>query len=156
MKPRVGDFSLSLTVRDGRAALDFYQRAFGAEELSRMALPDAMGGGIAHAEFRIGNQSLYLSEAYPDWNAEPMEDGNVASCLFGINVENCDAAFAKALAAGARPIDRPADQPWGFRTGIVVDPFGYRWNLRQFIEDVTPEELTRRFKAMVGGGNTSA
>ena len=143
-----GGFAISLTVSDGSAALDFYQRALGAVELYRMTLPEEMGGGIAHAEFQVGAQVLYLSEAYPEWEAWAMEPGARASCLLGTNVADCDAAFARAVEAGAVPISEPTDQPWGWRTAIMADPFGYRWNLRQFLEEVSPEEMQRRLKAM--------
>ncbi|BCX47490.1 glyoxalase [Haloferula helveola] len=151
MDPMIGGFSISLTVADGKAALDLYRRALEAEELYRMALPEHMGGGIAHAEFKVGEQILYLSEAYPDWSAEAMDEDQVASCLFGVNVADCDAAFSKAVAEGMKTLSEPADQPWGWRTAIVLDPFGYRWNIRQLIEEISPEELERRFKAMMEG-----
>lgn len=148
----LGGFSISLTVDSGAAALAFYQSAFEAEELYRLALPAEMGGGIAHAEFRIGDQLLYLSEAYPDWSAMPMAGGSMSSSLFGIDVDDCDAAFSRAVEAGAEPLSEPTDQPWGWRTGIVLDPFGYRWNLRQLIEELSPEQIEQRFQAMLSGG----
>lgn len=151
MEGKPGGFAISLTVNDGKAALDFYTRAFGAAELYRLSLPEAMGGGIAHAEFQLGDQVIYLSEAYPDWGARAMAEGEVASCLLGTNVADCDAAHARAVEAGAVTLSEPADQAWGWRTAIVLDPFGYRWNLRQLLEEVSPEELERRFKAMMGG-----
>lgn len=153
MDTTVGDFVISLTVNDGKKALAFYEEALGAEELYRMEMPPEMGGGIAHAELQLGNQHVYLSEDSADWKAHAMAEGQVASCLFGTNVPDSDAAFAKAVAGGATEISPPTDQPWGWRTAVVLDPFGYRWNLRQFLEEVSPEELERRFAEMMGGGD---
>ncbi len=138
--------NLSLTVADGNAALDFYTRAFGATELYRMTMP---GGGVAHSEFQIGKSTIYLSEEYPAWQAKAMLEGEVASCLFAIDVEDCDTAFQTAVEAGAKPGSEPENQPWGWRTAMVIDPFGYRWNLRHLVEDLTPKEVMRRFQEMM-------
>jgi len=102
----LGGFAFSLTVNDGAAALAFYKEAFNAEERFRMELPEEMGGGVAHAEFMLGEQLVYLSEESPEWEAYALKDGQLASCLFATNVEDSDAAFAQALAAGAE--DRSA------------------------------------------------
>ena len=123
---------LSLTVGDVAAALDFYGKAFGAKELARMAMPD---GTVMHAEFMIGNTMLYISTESAEWKAYPLAAGALAPCLFGIGVENTDAALAQAVAAGASIIEAPKTQFWGMRTSILSDPFGYRWNVRQLIEE---------------------
>jgi len=139
--------SVSLTVKRGADALDFYTRAFGAKELYRMSMPD---GGVAHAEFMIGSTRIMLSDEAPAWHAYAMPEGASASCLFSIHVEDCDAALAVALAAGAEPLMPPADQFWGARNAMVRDPFGYRWSLLQKLEDVAPEEIMRRARALFG------
>ena len=140
--------SLSLTVKDTSAALDFYTRAFGAEELFRMPTPD---GGIAHAEFMIGNSHLYISDEAPDWHATAMPDGIMSSCLFAISTDNCDSSFRRAVEAGAQPLKEPEDQFWGTRSGMVKDPFGYRWSLSERIENVSPEELAKRAERFLNG-----
>ncbi len=132
--------ALSVTVRDGNEALEFYSKAFGAEELFRMPMPD---GSVAHAEFKIGNTQIYLSESSPEWHAAAMPEGSTAPCLFSLGVESCDDAFAKAIAAGAEPLMEPADQFWGMRVGMVKDPDGYRWSFRQFLREVSPEEMMK-------------
>jgi PhnB protein len=133
--------SLSLTVKNTADALKFYAEAFGAEELFRMPTPD---GGIAHAEFMIGNTHIYISDEAEEWHAYAMPEGATASCLFSIATENCDAAYRRAVDAGARSLSEPADQFWGMRSAIVKDPFGYRWSFGQMIEEVSAEELARR------------
>ncbi|MEM9081632.1 MAG: VOC family protein [Verrucomicrobiota bacterium] len=138
---------LSLTVKDGPAALEFYERAFGAVELFRMPSPD---GCLAHAEFLIGNTRILMSEAAPEYFAAVMPEGMSSSCSFSIRVENCDAAFEKAVAAGAEVLTEPVDQFYGMREAQVKDPEGYRWHLGQKTEDLTPEEVVRRAQELFG------
>jgi len=141
--------ALSLTVKDGNAALDFYARAFDAKELYRMEGPN---GSLVHSEFSLGNFNVYLSEEYPEWRAHAIKDGEVASCLFAIECDDCDEMQAQAIEAGAIKGTDPQDQIWGWRTAMVIDPFGYRWNLRTFLEDVSPEEMERRMQNLMTGG----
>jgi len=140
--------SFSLTVKDGNAALDFYQSAFGAEVV--LLMPDP-GGGVAHAEFKIGNSKIFLSDESPEWYAEAMPEGTQAACLFAISTDDCDAAFKKAVEAGGVALREPEDQFWGIRDAMVRDPFGYRWSLGEFVEEVSPEEFQRRAKELFGG-----
>ena len=143
--PTVG---LSLTVKDGNAALDFYTRAFNAKELYRMPMPD---GSVAHSEFMIGNSSIYLSGESPEWKAFALPEGGISSCLFPIDSDDCDQLFAQAVEAGGTAVTEPQDQFWGWRTGLILDPFGYRWNVRQFLEEVSPEEMMRRAQEAMKG-----
>ena len=133
--------SFSLTVKDASNALNFYSEAFGAEELFRMAAPE---GGVAHAEFMIGNTHIYISDESAEWHAFAMPEGTMASCLFSIMVEDCDTSYNRAIKAGAESLSEPVNQFWGSRSAIIKDPYGYRWSLNQKIEDVSPEELARR------------
>lgn len=138
------DVSISLTVKDGRVALAFYAAAFGAVETLRMETPD---GGIGHAEFRIGSTKIYLSEEYPPYEAYAMPTGGRSSCLFSIQLSDCDSATTQAVAAGAEVIQQPKDEPWGSRGSVVLDPFGYRWCLFHVLEELTPEEMIERMKS---------
>ena len=123
--------SFSLTVKEATKALAFYKQAFGAEECFRMPSPD---GGVAHAEFTIGNTIIYISDEYEDYHAFAMPEGVTASCLFSIQVDDCEAAYLRAVQAGAASLSAPVDQFWGKRTAVLRDPFGYRWSLSQTIE----------------------
>ena len=134
---------LSLTAKPATAALDFYVRAFGAKELLRVPMPN---GALAHCEFKIGTTKIMMSDEAPDRNARAMPEGAMASCLFGIWVEDCDAAFARAVEAGATSLIEPITEFWGVRVAMVKDPFGYRWAFRQRIEEITPEEMMERAK----------
>lgn len=139
-KPTV---ALSLTVKDSAAALDFYTRAFNATELYRMDSPD---GGIAHAEFMLGNTHMYMSDASAEWHAEPMAEGVKASCLFAITTEDCDASFKQAVDAGGEVLNEPETQFYGIRSALIKDPFGYRWSFSELVEEVSPEEMEKRAK----------
>jgi PhnB protein len=129
----------SLTVTDGQAALDFYIRALDATELFRMAEPGS--GKIMHAEFKIGDSRLMLSDEYPAYGSLAPAIGKGGA--FMIYLTDVDAAYAKALAAGATVLQEPADQFWGDRTARVADPFGYRWTLATHVRDVSPEEMAK-------------
>lgn len=144
MEPTV---SLSLTVKDTAHALSFYTEALGAQELFRMPSPE---GGIAHAEFMLGNTRIYISDEAAEWHAFAMPEGAMASCLFSIMTEDCDTSYAQAIKAGAKSLSEPMDQFWGTRSALLKDPFGYRWSLNQKIEDVSPEELERRAQEFFG------
>lgn len=133
-----------LTVDDAKRALDFYRDAFGATELFRMP----MGDRIGHAEIKIGDSVVMLSDEFPEMgHLGPKARGGPTSTLM-IYQENVDTAFDKAIAAGAtqeRPVE---DQFWGDRSGTLVDPFGHRWMLSTHIEDVSAEEMERRMSEM--------
>ena len=135
--------SFSLTVKDTSAALKFYSEALGAKELFRLPTPD---GGVAHAEFMIGNSRIYMSDEAAEWHAFAMPEGATASCLFSIMTEDCDKSCNRAVEAGGKLLGGPQDFFWGTRSALIKDPFGYRWAFNQKIEDVSPEELERRAK----------
>ena len=132
-----------LNIRGANAAIEFYRQAFGATELYRLSMPD---GDIAHAEIKIGDSKIMLSEeAEQRGNKSPLTlDGSpVSLCLY---VDDVDAVYAKALALGATTIGEMTvkDQFYGDRIGSIVDPFGHRWTIMTHIEDVSPEEVKKR------------
>ena len=142
-----GYYSLTpyLVCRGAAKAIDFYTKAFGAEEMVRMPGPNGM---IMHAEVKIGNSMLMLS----DENAErgqlsPEAIGGTASSIM-LYIEDVDAVFNRAVAAGAKPEMPPADMFWGDRMGNLVDPFGHKWAIATHKEDVSPEEMEKRMDAM--------
>ena len=127
----------AIIVRDAAKAIDFYVRAFGAEEVTRMAGPD---GSIMHAEIRIGDSVVMLGEENPEWGTlSPLSTkGNPGS--LHIYVADVDAAFARAVGAGAT-VRYPLENAfWGDRYGKVTDPFGHEWGLATRLRDMTPEE----------------
>ena len=138
-----------ITVRNGAAALDFYVRAFGATVTMRMDAPD---GKVGHAEFRIDGSPVMLSDEFPEMGATSPETlGGVSSSLM-IYVENVDARFEQAIAAGAI-VERPVKvQFYGDRSGTLKDPFGHRWTIATHVEGIAPDEMGRRAAAAMGGG----
>ena len=140
--------SLSITVKDGNAAIEFYKEALGAEVVLLMRDP---GGGVAHSEMMIGTSKVYLSDESPEWHAKAMPEGMQAPCLFSVATEDCDAAFKRAVEAGGKPLREPENMFWGVRESMVEDPFGYRWSFAQMVEEVSPEEFERRAKELFGG-----
>ena len=129
-----------LVVGDGAAAIDFYTRAFGAEEIGdRFTGPD---GEVIHAEVRIGDSVLMITDGSGDARA-PASIGAVTA-IMATYWEDVDAAWEHAVAAGAEVIYPLEDQFYGERGGRLRDPFGQHWMLSQVIEDVSPEEMERR------------
>ena len=133
---------------DGAArAIEFYKKAFGAEELFRMAQPD---GRVGHAELQIGDSRLMLADEYPEMNFRGPSSIGATPVMLHLYVEDVDAAFARAVAAGAK-VTRPLrDEFYGDRTGSVEDPFGHRWSLATHVRDVSEEEMQKRAAAASG------
>lgn len=130
-----------LVCRNVDRAIEFYKQAFGAQELLRMPGP---GGKIAHAELKIGDSMLFLSDEFTETGAGAPESArNLAISLF-LYVEDVDAIFNRAVAAGARTEMPVQDMFWGDRYGKLIDPFGHLWSIATHKEDVAPEELQRR------------
>ena len=127
-----------LTVRNASEAIEFYKRAFGAEVQGVAHLPD---GKVMHAALRIGNSMLMLNDEMPEFGAlSPLSLGG-CGCTIHIYTDGVDAAFDRAVSAGATVKMPLADQFWGDRYGRLTDPFGHSWSLAQHIEDVSPEEM---------------
>lgn len=131
-----------LVVPDAVEVMAFYEKAFGATQILRM--PGPGGEGTMHAEIKIGDSHVMLTDENPQWEmAAPATLGGSA-VHFMIYVEDCDAAFEQAVAAGCEVNFPLSDQFWGDRMGKVVDPFGYQWSLATHKEDVPPEEMAER------------
>jgi PhnB protein len=139
----------SLTVAGAVKALEFYGAVFGATERMRFPGPD---GTIAHAEIQIGDSVVIVEDEDPQRGTKAPPPGGLPgspASLF-IYVEDVDAVIARAVELGAT-LQRPAqDQFYGDRDGYIVDPFGHGWTVASHIEDVTPEEMTRRMAELFG------
>lgn len=123
-----------LLVQGADMLIDFVKKAFDAKETVRMSMPD---GAIGHAEFRLGDSVIMLSEAQGG-EYKPMPTG------IYLYVENCDATYKRALEAGATSIMQPSDQFYGDRSASIKDKFGNIWYIATHIEDLSKEELTKR------------
>lgn len=137
-----------LGVKDAAAAIEFYKKAFGATERMRL---DAPGGKIGHAEVAIGNTIVMLADESPEYgNLSPQTLGG-STVRLHMYVENVDAFFDKAVAAGAKILIPIADQFYGDRSGRLEDPFGHVWLVSTHTEDVSPEEMERRMASYSKG-----
>lgn len=138
-----------LTVRDAAAAIEFYKKAFGATEAMRLVGP---GTKIGHAEIRIGNSKIYLSDEFPDFGAVAPQRLGGSPVKMDIVVDDVDSVVARAIAAGAKEVRAIQDQFYGMRTGQIADPFGYVWNISTVLEDLTGEEMQKRYDDLVKQG----
>lgn len=130
-----------LLVDDGAAAIDFYTRAFGAKERSRMPSPD---GKVAHAEIEIGDSLVMLSDQFPGSQMQPPKEAGTTTMGIFLYVDDVDAWYERAIGAGATEGQAPEDMFWGDRFARVTDPQGHSWQLATHVEDVAPEEMERR------------
>jgi PhnB protein len=131
-----------LVVNDGHAALEYYKKAFGATKIVAMNGP---GDKIGHAEFKIGDSMIMLSDEMGP-NRSPKSLGGSPVSIF-LYVEDVDSVFNQAVSAGAKADLPPQDMFWGDRFGKLTDPFGHNWALATHIEDVAPEEMKQRAAA---------
>lgn len=139
-----------LVVDDAEAAIKFYAEAFSATE--HMRLP--MGDKIGHADLLIGESHVMLSDEFPEMDKlGPNKRGGATASLM-IYVPDVDAAFAKAVAAGAEIVRPVEDQFYGDRSGWVKDPFGHEWTLSTHVEDVSEQEMGRRMAELMAGEGT--
>ena len=143
----------SIVVAGAAKAIDFYKKALGAEELMRFPGPD---GKIMHAEIRVGDSVIMLTDEMPDQGARGPKAIGGTPVSFFIYGENVDAAWKRAVDAGAKPIMPLADQFWGDRTGSLEDPFGHHWWLAQHIQDLTPEEIQKGSEAFASQMQTAS
>ena len=135
----------SIFVAGAAKAIEFYKKAFRAEEVMRFPGPD---GKIMHAEIRIGDSTIMLGDEMPEQGGKSPKTIGGTPVSFFVYRDNVDAEWKRAVDAGAKPIQPLADQFWGDRTGCLEDPFGHKWWLAQHIQDLTPEELQKGAESM--------
>lgn len=145
----------TIIVHDAPAALEFYAKGLGAKERQRALGP---GGKVWHAEIEIGDSVVMVADEFPEMGGKSAKTiGDVPGSLW-VYVPDADAAFKRAVSAGATGVIPPADQFWGDRMSAIEDPFGHTWMLVTHIEDVPPEDMDRRRKeaeAMMRSGGGS-
>jgi PhnB protein len=137
-----------LIVKGANEAIKFYEKAFKARETSRVTGPD--GKSVLHAEIVIGDSRLFLADEVPGMGClGPLSTGGSPVTLH-LYVEDVDAFFNQAVAAGAQVKMPLTDMFWGDRYGVVADPFGHQWSFAMHIEDLTPEEISKRAETACG------
>ena len=138
-----------LIVNGAAEALDFYRRAFGAEELMRFGAP---GGKIGHAEIKIGDSPIMLADEHPDMGFRSPQSLGGTPVSIMLYVEDVDASFGRATAAGGKELRPVKDQFYGDRAGTLADPFGHVWTIATHKEDVSVEEMKQRMKSEMQKG----
>ncbi|MFN0151795.1 MAG: VOC family protein [bacterium] len=133
--------SAHLVIRGAAAAIEFYQKAFGAEVKGMMPSPD---GRVMHAEMRIGDSMIMLNDEFPEMGAQSPSALGGSPVTMHIYVADCDALWNRAVAAGATVRMPLADMFWGDRYGVLADPFGHHWSIGTHKEDLTAEEVGQR------------
>lgn len=130
-------------------AIEFYKKAFGAVERGRLPGPD---GKLMHAQISIGNSYLMLVDEMPECKSLGPKTLGGSPVAIHLYVEDADAIFAQAVAAGAQVVMPPADMFWGDRYGVLTDPFGHKWSVATHVRDLTSEEIHEGARAMMAGG----
>jgi uncharacterized glyoxalase superfamily protein PhnB len=131
----------NLVLREAAKAIEFYKRALGAQEVMRMPAPD--GKTIWHAELRIGDSIFFLNDEMPGMGRSAPTAAEPVPVTMWLYVPDCDAAFKRAVDAGAKATMPPADMFWGDRCSGVADPYGYLWSFATHQKDMTEEEMRR-------------
>jgi PhnB protein len=133
-----------LIIKGAAKAIEFYKKAFGAAEMTRMTQPD---GRVGHAEIKIGDSLIMLADEFPEMGARSPQSlgGSPVSIL--LYVQDVDALTSQAITAGAKVVRPVKDQFYGDRSGSLEDPFGHQWHIATHVEDVPPEEMKKRAAA---------
>lgn len=139
-----------LCVRDTAAAIEFYRNVFGATELFRL---DDPSGRIGHAELDFGGATVMLCDEFPEYDIVAPDPQRGHSHTIHLHVDDADTMLDLAVDAGATLVRPATDAFYGERSGVIVDPFGHRWNIGHSIEEVTPDEMQRRYDRLGEGGD---
>jgi uncharacterized glyoxalase superfamily protein PhnB len=137
-----------LHVKNAAAAIEFYQKAFGAHERFRLTEPS---GRIGHAELNLGGTTLMLADEFPEYGILGPQPSGITCITMHLHVDNADETIRRAVEAGAKVEREPRDEFYGERSGAIRDPFGHRWTIGHNIENVSPAEMQRRYTDLVQG-----
>jgi PhnB protein len=140
--PRVTPY---LIVDGAAEAIDFYKSVLGASERMRMGGAE---GKVGHAELEVGNSVIMLADEHPEMNALGPRSVGGTPVMLHVYVEDADAAFERAIQAGAKPLQAMEEKFYGDRRGSFEDPFGHRWDVATHVEDVSQEEMSKRMAEM--------
>jgi len=146
---KINEVFAYLSVNHAANAIEFYQKAFGATEKYRLVEP---GGRIGHAELDFGGTTVMLADEFPELNFRGPDKLGGTPIVLHLHVDNCDAFIERAVAAGAKLDRAPKDEFYGERSGTIIDPFGHRWSIGHHLEDVSPEDMQRRYAEAMKSG----
>jgi PhnB protein len=133
-----------LTIKGAAKGIEYYKKAFGAKELMRWTGKD---GRVGHAEIEISGTPVFISDEHPEIGVISPETLGGTCVGLHLLVENADATFARAVAAGGKTIRPMEDEPWGEKSGTLQDPFGHRWFVTQRTAEVSADEVDKIGKA---------
>lgn len=143
----------AMTIKNAAEAIEFYTRAFGAEEILRLTGP---GGSVVHSEIKIGDSIIMIGEEWPGHHIQSPASVKGTTCAIHVYVQDVDAAHKRAVEAGAKENMPPADMFWGDRFSSVTDPYGHAWSLATHIKEISPDECQKAcdewMAQMAGGG----
>jgi len=143
---RIEEVFAYLCVSDAAAAIEFYKNAFGVKETFRLTEPS---GRVGHAELEFGPMTIMLSDEFPEHGIRSASTIGATPVSIHLHVDDADQMIAQAVRAGARLEREPKDEFYGERSGVVRDPFGHRWLIGHHIEDVTSDEMQRRYTGIL-------
>ncbi|WP_259781957.1 VOC family protein [Aestuariispira ectoiniformans] len=143
---KIHDVYPYLHVKNCDKAIEFCKQAFGVTELFRLTEP---GGRIGHVELDFGGTTIMMADEFPECHIQSPQTVGGPSATIHLHVDDADACIARAVDAGATVQQEPQDWFYGERSGTIIDPFGHRWNIGHSIEAVEPEEMQRRYNAML-------
>lgn len=135
-----------IIVSDAKAAIKLYEKALGAQSMGAMEMPGS--GKVMHAALRVGTSVLFLQDEIEQFPRKAPKGSSPAA--FYLYVDDCDAAYDRAVKAGMTSMNKPEDAFWGDRTAVVNDPFGYNWTFATHKRDVSMEEMQKAMSAMAG------
>jgi uncharacterized glyoxalase superfamily protein PhnB len=135
-----------LHVKDAAKAIAFYSQAFGAKEKFRLVEPS---GRIGHAQLDFGATTVMLADEFPEYGIRGPASAGATTVTIHLHVDDADEVIRRAVEAGGTMVFEPKDQFYGERSGRVRDPFGHEWNIGHHLEDLTPEEMQRRYSQML-------
>jgi PhnB protein len=138
-----------LCVNNAIDAIDFYVKAFGAKETFRLVEPS---GRVGHAELEFGSATLMLADEFPEFGIRSPASIGATAVTIHLHVDNADELIQRAADAGATIERAPQDEFYGERGGVIRDPFGHRWNIGHSIEQITPDEMQRRYTKLLSAG----
>ncbi len=138
-----------LVCADASAAIDYYKRAFGAQERFRLPGPD--GNSVLHACIQIGDSPVFLVDENPQWGSFSPKSLKGTPVTIHLQVENVDDLYAQAISAGGTVKMSPADMFWGDRYGVLLDPFGHQWSIATHKQTLTHDQIVENMKTMMGG-----
>jgi len=146
---KVHELFAYLHVKDAAKAIEFYTTVLGATEKFRLTEPG--GDRIGHAELDFGCTTLMLADEFPEYGIKGPTGYGGTTVTIHLHVDDADAVIKRAAEAGATVEREPSDQLYGERSGVFRDPFGHRWNIGHSIEEVSPEEMQRRWDTTTTG-----